>query len=89
MQMSGMEIAAIRQLARLMDQRAETLESGVRRLTQRVQSLEWAGADRERFVGEWTSNHGPKLAAAAAGLRDAAERARRHANEQERISRGA
>lgn len=87
--MTGMEGAAIRQLARNMDDRAAAIEGILRATTHRVTTVEWAGTDRERFVGEWDDQHAPKLAAVAQGLRSAAEKARLNANEQERISRGA
>lgn len=86
--MFGMEILAIRNLARTMEQRAGEIETLLRTTSQRIGGLEWSGTDRERFVGEWESTHAPKLAKVAAGLRDAAATARFNANEQERVSRG-
>lgn len=86
--MFGMEILAIRNLAKSMEDRADDIESVLRNTTSRISGLEWAGADRERFVGEWEGTHAPKLAKVVAGLRDAAATARYNANEQERVSRG-
>lgn len=86
--MIGMEIAAIRHLARTMDDRASAIETILRNATNRISSVEWAGNDRERFVRGWEDQHAPKLRAVAQGLRNAADKARFNASEQERISRG-
>lgn len=85
--MTGMEISAIRSLARTMDDRADEVDRLVATTTAEVQGLNWRGADRERFVAAWDNQHVGQLRRLAAGLRDAAERARRKAAEQERISR--
>lgn len=83
---SGMEIAAIRSLARKMDSRAQEIESLLNRATAEVNGLNWHGADRDRFVRQWESEHARELRAVAAGLREAADQARRKAAEQERVS---
>lgn len=85
--MTGMEIQAIRRLARTMDDRAAEIERLLGTATSRVHSLNWRGNDRNRFVNDWDSQHAPKLRTVATGLRAAADDARRKATEQERISR--
>lgn len=86
-QYSGMEISAIRSLACTMESRATEIEGLLNQATAEVNSLNWHGADRERFVREWESNHAGHLRGVAAGLREAAEQARYKAAEQERVSR--
>lgn len=86
-QYSGMEIAAIRSLARTMESRATEIEGLLNQATAEVNSLNWHGADRERFVNQWESDHASRLRGVAAGLREAAEQARYKAAEQERVSR--
>ncbi len=86
-QYSGMEIAAIRSLARTMDGRADEIEHLMAQATAEVNGLTWRGEDRERFVREWESHHARQLLRVSAGLREAANHARRKASEQERISR--
>lgn len=85
--MTGMEIQAIRSLARTMDDRANEIERLLGTATNQIHDIHWRGADRERFVREWEHTHGRKLRAVAAGLRNAAAEARRKATEQERVSR--
>lgn len=84
--MSGMEIQAIRALARTMDERADEIERLLGSVTNQVDNLNWRGADRERFVKTWQSEHATNLRRVATGLREAAEHARGKAAEQERIS---
>ncbi len=86
-QYSGMEIAAIRGLARTLDARAGEIDALIARASSEVNSLVWSGADRDRFVNNWESHHAARLRKVAQGLRDAAGQARRKAAEQERVSR--
>jgi len=83
----GMETEQVRQLARQLDGRADEIERMLRSTTARLSGLPWVGADRERFLNTWNSTHAAKLHAVAKGLRDAAERARFNAAEQDRVSR--
>ena len=85
--MTGMEIEAVRSLARTMDARADEIDQLVASTSGVVSGMNWRGADRERFVGEWNGTHVSRLRRLSAGLRDAAERARQKAAQQERISR--
>lgn len=84
--MTGMEIHAIRRLARTMDDRADEIEGTLNAVTGEIRSLNWHGSDRERFQRDWESDHVTRLRRVAAGLRTAADQARAKANEQERIS---
>lgn len=84
---SGMEIQAIRALARTMDNRADEIDTLASQAGSRVHGLSWRGNDRERFVNEWESTHAVRLRRVAEGLRDAANHARHKAAEQERVSR--
>lgn len=84
---SGMEIAAVRSLARTMESRAQEIEGLLAQASVEVNGLNWHGADRERFVRQWETDHARQLRGVAAGLREAAQHARRKAAEQERASR--
>jgi uncharacterized protein YukE len=83
---SGMEIAAIRSLARTMDDRAGEIDRLLAKASAEVNDLNWQGADRDRFVHEWEGTHAAHLRRVATGLRQAANDARRKAAEQERVS---
>lgn len=83
----GMQIEAVRHFARTLDDRAEEVESVAAKTSSRINSINWRGNDRDRFVNEWREVHEPKLRWAAAEMRSAAKAARRSAADQERISR--
>ena len=83
----GMESAQVRQLASQMDRRADEIDAMLRSTTARLSGLPWVGNDRNRFIDSWNSIHATKLRAVARGLREAAEKARFNANEQDRVSR--
>ena len=84
---SGMEVQAIRALARTMESRADEIDGLVAQATSEVHGLTWRGNDRERFVREWDGTHASQLRRTAQGLREAAGHAWHKAAEQERISR--
>ncbi len=78
----GMDIEAVRQLAGQMDAQAEQIAQLEAGLTQAIESTEWVGPDRDRFVGDWQGNHAAQLRAVAQSLRDAATAARNNAQQQ-------
>lgn len=85
--LTGMDIAQIRALADQMDRRASEIDALLARLTRLVNGDFWAGADRERFVGEWRDRHAAGLRRIADGLQEASKHAREQARRQEWASR--
>jgi uncharacterized protein YukE len=86
MAFEGMDIDAVRILASSMDGSAEQITTLMQRLTQQLQSTDWRGPDRERFLSNWQGQHVPQLNNVVNGLRDASTCARRNAEEQEQVS---
>ena len=86
-QQVGMEIQAVRRFARTLDERAAEIERVIAAANARIDSINWRGNDRERFVRTWHDQHEGRLRRAATGMREAAGAARAKAAEQERISR--
>ena len=82
----GMDVVAIRHLARQLDTQASEAELAVRELTSVLAQTSWVGADRTRFTESWESQHAPAMRRTAQLLREAAELARNNANAQERKS---
>jgi len=82
----GMDVVAIRHLARQLEIQAGEADSATRELTNALGSTEWKGADQARFVEAWTSQHSPAMRRAAQLLQEAAEIARASATSQERTS---
>lgn len=86
MAIQGMDIEAVRQLAVQMDNDAAQIEQLMGTLTSSLEGAEWIGPDREKFVGDWNSNHKMQLTAVANSLRDAANAARSNADQQQQAS---
>jgi uncharacterized protein YukE len=83
---TGMDIPGVRTLAGQMDQRAEEIRTLMGQLTNVLQSTQWVGPDRERFLSDWQGTHCQQLNNVIQGLTDAANRARVNAQQQEQAS---
>ena len=82
-----MDSAQIRTLVQTMSHQAEELRHIVSKSSAALESLEWAGRDRDRMLDTWRSQHLVSLMAAEQRLRDASQEAMRYAEAQERASR--
>jgi uncharacterized protein YukE len=83
--MFGADVSALRGFAQKALARSHDIDTRLSQLHARVESLPWVGADRERFLAEWSDHHA-SLAELARDLADAGRRAFRHADDQERAS---
>lgn len=83
---TGMDIPAVRQLANQMRAKADEIQSIQSQLTNQLNGTAWIGNDRERFVGDWQSQHVAALNNVMNAIRDAAQRADMNASEQEQAS---
>ena len=83
---TGMDIGAVRQLSTQMNAKAGEIRTITQQLTSALESAPWVGPDRERFVGEWQSQHVAALNNVIQGLEAAAQTAQRNAQEQESAS---
>ncbi|KGH45247.1 hypothetical protein IN07_18430 [Modestobacter caceresii] len=86
MPITGMDIDGVRQLAAQMDNNAAQIEQLIGTLNGALESTEWIGPDRERFVGDWHGTFMPQLTTVANSLRDTANAARSNADQQEQAS---
>jgi uncharacterized protein YukE len=86
MPITGMDIDGVRQLATQMDNNADQIAQLIGALDAALQSTEWIGPDRERFVGDWQGTFMPQLTTVANSLRDTAIAARDNADQQEQAS---
>lgn len=84
--LTGMDIAQVRSLARLMVRGCVDLRGLIRDLTLEVEQAPWRGPDRDRFVEQWRGHHVVRLSRVAEGLESAAEDASAHARRQEEVS---
>lgn len=85
---TGMDIAAVRILSQQMTAKAGDIRTLMQQLTSQLDGTQWVGADRERFVGDWQSQHCSALNNVIQGLEAAAQRATKNADEQEAASNG-
>lgn len=87
-QFTGMDIDAVRQLAQTMKTKAEEIRTLSQALTGQLQNTQWVGPDREKFTGDWQSQHVAALSRVAQGLDDASTAATNNATQQEQASNG-
>jgi len=83
---TGMDIAQVRQLSQQLNTKAEEIRNIMNTLTNALQGAQWVGPDRERFVGEWQSQHCSALNTVIQGLEAASQTANKNAQEQEAAS---
>lgn len=86
--MEGADVAQLRTLASQLTKGAEQLDSASKGLHSLVNSMQWRGADAQRFRSEWNGASVHALSRAASALRDAEKVIRRNADEQENASSG-
>lgn len=84
---AGLDVMAIRHLARQLDIQAREIESASKELTSLIANTEWFGLDSRRFAEAWHANRMPQLRHAAQLLAEAAQLANRGASKQENVSR--
>lgn len=85
--LSGMDIAQVRELARRMDSEAGQISDLVNRVSTQLEGAEWVGRDREVFLEQWRAGHAGKLRRVVDGLHEASRQANEYANRQEWASR--
>lgn len=83
---TGMDIAQVRNLSTQLKSKADEIRNIMNQLTNALQSAQWVGPDRERFVGEWQSQHCSALNNVIQGLEAASQTANKNAQEQEAAS---
>lgn len=86
-ELTGMDIAQIAALASKMIVEAVALEVILTPISHKLEAAPWSGADRDRFVDEWRSQHVTPLTELTRSLREAAQQAQLYVEEQERASR--
>lgn len=84
--MLGMDVAGVRSLANLMNQKAEEINSAMGQITSQLQSVQWVGNDATQFRSEWDGSHRAALQQVISALRDASNKAKTNADEQEATS---
>lgn len=83
----GLDILAIRHLARQLDTQAREVDLASRELTNLIANTDWFGIDSRRFTEAWHSTRIPELKRVSELLREASALASRGATKQEDASR--
>ncbi|MBS1847163.1 MAG: WXG100 family type VII secretion target [Actinobacteria bacterium] len=88
MALEGMDVAAVQQLAQLLNQKADDINSTMQQLNGQINNSTsiWVGNDANQFRSEWQSTHVQQLNAVVNGLHDAAQKAIQNAQQQEQAS---
>ena len=86
MSFTGMDIGGVRTLATQMDHSADNIQTQMSQLTASLQSTQWVGPDHDHFVSEWQSTHCHQLQNVVNSLKEAANKARLNATQQEQAS---
>jgi len=86
MAFTGMNIEAVRNMARQMEQAAAEVEQIATRLTGLLENTEWVGTDATNFRAEWQGTHAPNARQMCERLRMVGQEAERNAQEQEAAS---
>lgn len=88
MNVLGADVPALFNFARQLRDRMNKLEETRTRLTAILESVEWVGADREQFLGQWHQIHSPSLSTLVADLVGVSGDVEGHARRQELTSGG-
>lgn len=83
---TGMNIEAVRSLGVNLGQKADEINSTMTSLQSQLQAVEWNGPDADQFRNAWDGDLKAKLQVVIDQLRDAGEKAKRNAQEQQDAS---
>jgi uncharacterized protein YukE len=82
----GMDIAQVRELASLLGQKAQEIDTLISTISSKLSSTEWKGPDSEKFRNDWSGTLTTSLKNVAQSLRDTQQRASANAQDQETAS---
>jgi uncharacterized protein YukE len=85
-QFTGMDVAEVRQLATQLDHAAEEIKQLTQSLTSKLHGTAWVGQDQQTFLNDWQSQHQARLNQVSEALSQAAQIARRNADDQQQVS---
>ena len=85
-QFVGMDIEGVRNLARVLGQRAEEINTLTNTLTHQLSGTQWVGNDANQFRNDWTSHHVSALRQVSQALVDAQHACMTNAQQQEAAS---
>lgn len=84
--MQGMDTDHGREVSRQMDDHAGQVHGMVQGISSLLASVEWTGADAQRFSSDWSGSFAPQANGAVNSLQDNAAVLRQHADRQDAAS---
>lgn len=86
MALVGGDAPALFNFANQLRRRRQAIQDTVVKLGVLVESVNWVGPDRDRFVQEWRSQHAPQMQQICTDLDGKADEIARHARRQAEAS---
>jgi uncharacterized protein YukE len=83
----GADVQQLRQLGSKLQAGASEIETQKSTLTKVLSSTNWEGPDADKFRNEWSGTHTTMLTKVAEALKEAGDKAKRNAEEQDQASR--
>ena len=83
----GADVQQLRQLGSKLQAGATEIDNQKSNLNSLLQSTNWKGPDADKFRNEWSGTHTAMLTKVAEALKEAGDKARRNAEEQDNASR--
>lgn len=82
----GADVQQLRDLGGKLQAGASEIETQKGNLDKLLKQTDWKGPDAERFRGEWDSNHMTQLSKVADALKEAGQKAKKNADQQDQAS---
>ena len=85
-QFLGMDIGEVRHLSSQLQSSADEIQNIINKITHQLGSVQWVGADANRFRDDWHGTHSQQLNSVKNALEQAGQQARSNAEQQEQAS---
>ena len=82
----GADVQQLKDLGSKLQAGASEIETQKSNLNKALHGTDWKGPDAERFRSEWDSNHMTQLSKVADALKEAGQKAKQNADQQDQAS---
>jgi Proteins of 100 residues with WXG len=82
----GADVQQLKDLGSKLQAGASEIETQKSNLNKALHSTDWKGPDADKFRSEWDSNHMTQLSKVADALKEAGQKARQNADQQDQTS---
>ncbi|HEY8701981.1 MAG TPA: hypothetical protein VIM08_13655 [Arthrobacter sp.] len=84
----GADVQQLKDLGSKLQAGASEIENQKSALNKALHSTDWKGPDADKFRTDWDSNHMTQLSRVADALKEASQKAKQNADQQDQTSRG-